>query len=128
MKTLNQLVIIFLVIILLSVILVPVFRQNPLEGFTDPLFNNGLVSDLAYQENTALNYAAQRWGLKITPEQNKRSLQIAPIQNPASYRPVVNNGELWGCAPAAQNTTRIPDKWSTLEAYKHRVAGTQLLS
>ena len=122
-QTIQTLVIIFLVIIILSVLLVPVIRQNPLEKFTDPLMNNGIVADLAYRENTDLNYAAARWGLKISPEQNRKTNQVAPILNPGSYRPVVGGGELWGSAPAAQNTTRIPDKWSTPESYNHRIAG-----
>lgn len=123
MKQIQSLVIIFLVIIILSVLILPVIRQNPLEKFTDQLLNNGLVADIAFKDNTDLNYAAARWGLKISPEQRRKSNQIAPIQNPGVYRPVVGNGQLWGSAPAAQNTTRIPDKWSNLSVYNHLVAG-----
>jgi len=125
MKRIYSVLIIFLVVIVLSVLLVPVVHQNPLEKFSDPLLNNGIVADVAYRENTDLNYAGARWGLKISPEQNRKSQQIAPILNPGSYRPIPN-GELWGSAPAAQNTTRIPDQYSNNAVYNHKVASYNL--
>jgi hypothetical protein len=109
---------VFIVIMCLYVFLQPVLVQNPLEKFTIPLMNNSIVSDVVYRNNTDLNYASARWGLNISDEDKKLSQQVAPILNPQSNSNYTN---LWGSAPAAQNTTRIPDKWSTLQSYNHPV-------
>ncbi len=100
------------------VFLQPQIPQHPLEHYSTPLMNNGLVADVVYRDNTALDYAAARWGLNISEQEKKHSQQVAPILNPASNS---NYTSLWGSAPAAQNTTRIPDDFSTLAAYNHPV-------
>jgi len=110
---------VFIVIMCLYVFLQPVLVQNPLEKFSIPLMNNNIVADVVFRDNTDLNYASARWGLNISEEDKKRSNQVAPILNPQSNN---NYTSLWGSAPAAQNTSRIPDKWSTIKAYNHPVA------
>ena len=109
---------VFLVIMVLYVFLQPKLVQNPLEYYANPLMNNSIVADVVYRDNTDLDYAAARWGLNISEEEKKKTQQVAPILNPQSNS---NYSNLWGSAPAAQNTTRIPDKWSTLKAYNHPV-------
>ncbi len=109
---------VFIVIMCLYVFLQPVLVQNPLEKFSIPLMNNNIVSDVVYRDNTDLKYASARWGLNISEDERKRSHQVAPILNPQSNN---NLSNLWGSAPAAQNTPRIPDKYSTLQSYNHPV-------
>ena len=117
-KDLITIGIVFLLIMVLYVFLQPKLVQNPLENYANPLMNNSIVADVVYRDNTDLDYAAARWGLKISEEEKKKTQQVAPILNPQSNS---NYDSLWGSAPAAQNTTRIPDKWSTLKAYNHPV-------
>ncbi len=117
-KDLITIGVVFLVIMVLYVFLQPKLVQNPLENYTNPLMNNSIVADVVYRDNTDLDYAAARWGLNISEEEKKKTQQVAPILNPQSNS---NYDSLWGSAPAAQNTTRIPDKWSTLKAYNHPV-------
>lgn len=117
-RDLMTIVIVFLVIMMLYVFLQPKLVQNPLENYVNPLMNNSIVSDVVYRDNTDLDYAAVRWGLNISEEEKKKTQQVAPILNPQSNS---NYDSLWGSAPAAQNTARIPDKWSTLKAYNHPV-------
>ena len=123
MKKIVIVSIVFLCVMFLYVALIPVVRQNPLEHYETPLMNNGLVSDVVYKHNTDLDYASVRWGIPISAEMNRKTQQIAPILNPAVNRPF--KGELWGSAPAAQNTTRIPDFWSNNKVYNHRIVSQQ---
>jgi hypothetical protein len=109
---------VFIVIMVLYVFLQPVLVQNPVEKYANPLMNNSIVADVVYRDNTDLNYAAARWGLNISEQEKRHSQQVAPILNPQSNS---NYTSLWGSAPAAQNTSRIPDKWSTLKYYNHPV-------
>jgi hypothetical protein len=109
---------VFIVIMVLYVFLQPVLVQNPVEKYANPLMNNSIVADVVYRDNTDLNYAAARWGLKISEQEKRQSQQVAPILNPQSNS---NYNSLWGNAPAAQNTSRIPDKWSTIKSYTHPV-------
>jgi len=111
---------IFIVIMVIYVFLQPQLAQHPLEHYATPLMNNGLVSDVVYRDNTALDYAAARWGLNISEEEKKQTQQVAPILNPQSNSNYMN---MWGSAPAAQNTARIPDDFSTVVAYNHPVVG-----
>jgi hypothetical protein len=109
---------VFIVIMVLYVFLQPVLVQNPVEKYANPLMNNSIVADVVYRDNTDLNYAAARWGLNISEQEKRHSQQVAPILNPQSNS---NYTSLWGNAPAAQNTSRIPDKWSTIKYYTHPV-------
>jgi len=111
---------IFIVIMVIYVFLQPQLSQHPLEHYATPLMNNDLVSDVVYRDNTALDYAAARWGLNISEQAKKQTQQVAPILNPQSNSNYMN---LWGSAPAAQNTARIPDDFSTVAAYNHPVVG-----
>jgi hypothetical protein len=107
---------IFIVIMIVYVFLQPQMTQHPLENYANPLMNNGIVADVVYRDNTDLDYAAARWGLQISEDEKRKTQQIAPILNPQSNS---NYTSLWGNAPAAQNTARIPDKWSTMDNYNH---------
>jgi len=110
------------VITLLVIMVIYVFLSPKLqEGYANPFVNNGVVADVVFKYNTDLDYAAARWDLQISPEENRRTGQLAPIQNPAYSRPWPN---LWGSAPAAQETTRIPDKYSNIYFYNHPIIGT----
>ena len=109
---------IFIVIMVVYVFLQPQMTQHPLENYANPLMNNGIVADIVYRDNTDLDYAAARWGLQISEDEKRKTQQVAPILNPQSNS---NYTSLWGNAPAAQNTARIPDKWSTLDNYTYPI-------
>jgi hypothetical protein len=109
---------IFIVIMVVYVFLQPQMTQHPLENYANPLMNNGIVADVIFRDNTDLDYAAARWGLQISEEEKRRTQQVAPILNPQSNS---NYTSLWGNAPAAQNTARIPDRWSTMDSYTYPI-------
>jgi len=111
---------IFIVIMVIYVFLQPQLSQHPLEHFDIPLMNNGIVSDIVFRDNTALDYAAARWGLNISEQEKRQTQQVAPILGPQNN---MNRLNLWGSAQAAQNTARIPDDFSTVTAYNHPIVG-----
>ena len=111
---------IFIIIMVIYVFLQPQLSQHPLEHYATPLMNNGIVSDVVYRDNTALDYAAARWGLNISEQEKRQTQQVAPILGPQNN---MNSLNLWGSAPAAQNTARIPDDFSTNAVYNHPVVG-----
>lgn len=115
-KNLITVGLIFIVIMIVYVFLQPQMTQHPLENYANPLMNNGIVADVVYRDNTDLDYAAARWGLQISEDEKRKTQQVAPILNPQSNS---NYTSLWGNAPAAQNTARIPDKLSTLDSYTY---------
>jgi hypothetical protein len=117
-RDLITITLIFIVIMVVYVFLQPKITQHPLENYANPLMNNGIVADVVYRYNTDLDYAAVRWGLQISEDEKRKTQQVAPILNPQSNS---NYTSLWANAPAAQNTERIPDKWSTLSSYTYPI-------
>ena len=115
-RDLTTIGLIFIVIMVVYVFLQPELKQNPLENYANPLMNNGIVADVVYRDNTDLDYAAARWGLQISDKEKRQTQQVAPILNPQSNSNYTN---LWGSAPATQNTTRIPDNWSNQASYNY---------
>ena len=109
---------IFIVIMVVYVFLQPQITQHPLENYANPLMNNAIVADVVYRDNTDLDYAAARWGLQMSEDEKRKTHQVAPILNPQSNS---NYTSLWATAPASQNTSRIPDKWSTLDSYTYPI-------
>ena len=93
------------------------FVKHDSESFKNPHIN----ADIVYRDNTALDCAAIRYGLRISERDKQKTNQIAPILGPQNNYP---RNPLWGSALATTHTTsRIPDKCSTDREYRHPVDG-----
>jgi hypothetical protein len=93
------------------------FIKYDSETFTNPNIN----ADIVYRDNTALDCAAIRYGLQISEQDKQKTNQIAPILGPQNNYPRI---PLWGSAPATTHiTSRIPDKCSTAQEYRHPIDG-----
>lgn len=116
MKRIIELLCIFLLIIVIFVIVQPKIKIP--ENYENKFVNNNLVSDTVYKINTDLDYASVRYGLNLNHNEKILKNQVAPILNPQSYEP---RDVLWGSAPAEKNSTRVHDKWSNNNEYKHPI-------
>jgi hypothetical protein len=91
------------------------FMKSDSESFTNPHIN----ADIVYRDNTALDCAAIRYGLQISEQDKQKTNQIAPILGPQNNYP---RNPLWGSAQATNDiTSRIPDKCSTYQEYRHPI-------
>ena len=85
-------------------------------------YSRSINNDEFYKFNRDLSYISNRLNLKVNRIDNIRTQQIAPIMG------IQNNMSLntiWGSAKLPDDypkvTNRIPDKYSTLTEYNHRI-------
>ncbi len=109
---------IILLILILILILLLFFTKKANEHF----FPRSVNYDKFYKFNRDLDYISNRLNLNVNRIDNIRTQQIAPIMGPQNNMSV---NTIWGAAKLPDDypviSNRIPDKYSTLTQYNHRI-------
>ena len=113
-------------IILLLLIILLILLVYTTKKANEYFYPRSINYDQFYKFNRDLDYISNRLNLNVNRIDNIRTQQIAPIMGPQNNMSV---NTIWGAAKLPDDypiiSNRIPDKYSTLTQYNHRIVNRQ---